>query len=236
MRVSDTGAGSFRADFVVNRRDLLLGGVLAGTAAVSGLGSRIFQQPPEKAARLDALVPDRVGRWTRSHQGGIDIPAGEALIDRTYDEVVTRLYASASAAPMLLLIAYGAAQGGTTQLHRPDACYPAAGFELSDRSALTVHLMDKAVQATRLTARGNGRTEQILYWSRVGTEFPDSASAQRWSIIRQNLRGSIPDGVLVRISALEEDAARSAAMLGEFSSALIEESGPKARSLLVGEA
>jgi EpsI family protein len=220
---------------LVDRRDVLLGGALAATAALAGLAPLSLKQPAHEAAQLDALVPDRIGRWTRSDRGGILIPTGESLTAQTYDEVLTRLYVSASAAPMMLLIAYGGAQSGATQLHRPEACYPAAGFELGNRSDLTLRLADRAVWASLVTARGNGRTEQILYWSRVGDEFPGSASAQRWSVIRHNLRGAIPDGVLVRISALDANVANSP-ILQEFAAALIEGGSSKARWLLIGGA
>jgi EpsI family protein len=218
----------------LDRRDFLLGGALAATAIASALASTILTQAVREAAHLEALVPDRIGRWTRSEQGAILIPTGETLTKQTYDEVLTRLYTSASAAPIMLLIAYGAAQSGATQLHRPEACYPAAGFALTNPADLALRLGGKPVGARLVTARGNGRSEQILYWSRVGDEFPTSAAAQRWSVIRHNLGGSVPDGVLVRISALRQDMESAIPLLSEFAAALVGASGAKARSLLAG--
>jgi EpsI family protein len=237
--VRERSIGAFtvpKADPRIDRRDVLLCGALAGTALISGLASLSLDRPEPQAAQLDALVPDRIGRWTRSDQGGVLIPTGESLTTKTYDEILTRLYTSPSASPIMLLIAYGGVQSGATQLHRPEACYPAAGFALGKRSDLTLRLAERAVPARLITARGNGRTEQILYWSRVGGDFPASASAQRWSVIRHNLRGSIPDGVLVRISAVDENAASLGLLLREFAAALIEGGGPGTRSLLLGSA
>jgi EpsI family protein len=221
---------------VVHRRDFLIGSALAGTALIAALASARLQQPAREIADLETLVPDRIGRWVRYDQAAIVIPAGESLTEQAYDEVLTRLYTSASAAPIMLLIAYGGAQSGATQLHRPEACYPAAGFALSDWPDLTLELAGKVVPASLVTASSNERTEQILYWSRVGEEFPTSAPSQRWSVMRHYLRGSIPDGVLVRISALNEDLESSVRLLREFAAALIDKGSSRTRSLLVGAA
>lgn len=225
-----------RRPSLVHRRHVLLCGALAGTAIASGLASLSLKQPLGEAVSLGELVPGRIGPWTQSEQGGVLIPTGETLTQQTYDDVLIRLYSSASAAPIMLLIAYGGAQSGTMQLHRPEACYPAAGFELANASELSLRIADKIVQARLVTARGHGRTEQILYWSRVGDEFPASASAQRWSVIRHNLTGAVPDGVLVRISAFGEDTASSAPLLRQFAAALVADGGSQLRSLLVGSA
>jgi EpsI family protein len=93
-----------------------------------------------------------------------------------------------------------------------------------------------AIDARSMTAEASDRIEQLLYWTRVGTEFPTSSVAQRWSAIRQTMSGSVPDGVLVRLSALTLEPASGVAMLQRFATDLLGSGGPALRTVLTGRA
>jgi EpsI family protein len=217
-----------------SRREFVVAGALAATAAGSYLVTP--RADPDQLPRgrlLEDLVPNVIGQRNRSDLGDVLIPKGEEG-DKSYDQVLTRYYTSSSAPPIMLLIAYGSAQVGNTQLHRPEVCYPAAGIKLRSGPDVALNLRGTAVEARSLTALATGRVEQLLYWSRVGPDFPTSSMGQRWAILRETLRGSVADGVLVRISTIDSDRAAALPVLRNFAVDLVGAGGPELRLLLTG--
>jgi len=220
-----------------SRREFLVGGVLLASVVASGALSHAVNATPPRGALLADDVPQRVGRWRYSPGSTLLIPEGEGDGDPVYDQMVAHHYVSNSDLPVMLLIAYGGAQSGSTQLHRPEVCYPAAGFRMTDHPDVLLRLpAAPPITARALTGRAPGRTEQIVYWSRVGDEFPTRSLAQRWSTLRQTLAHGAPDGALVRFSTITEDQGAGVATLRRFAAALLAGSGPDLRRLLVGAA
>jgi EpsI family protein len=162
------------------------------------------------------------------------VPEERALERDSYDAVLTRVYQAPGAAPIMLLVAYGASQSGNMQLHRPEACYPAAGFELQEARRETLNLAGREVPARVMSAVAPDRTEQVLYWTRIGSEFPLGAMAQRLAVMQENVRGRVPDGVLVRASAIDDQPDRALASLVNFLDTLLASASADARALLVG--
>lgn len=221
----------------VSRREMLVGGTLVATAMATG-GLAWAEQPAAlPTTSLAELVPESIGRWQFVPAATMPIPQGEGAGDPVYDQLVSRHYRSETELPIMLLVAYGQAQSGSTQLHRPEVCYPAAGFRIAKRGDAELRLTGApAVPARVLTGIAPARTEQILYWSRVGREFPTGGVAQRWSVLRQTLAAGVPDGVLVRISTVLPDYGAALPVLGRFAAALVESGGPTLRRLLLGTA
>jgi EpsI family protein len=216
------------------RREFLIGGALAATAAICVAAAPRRASPLGRGQSLDKLIPDRVGPWTASTYDPILIPQGDTGEGSTYDKVVSRYYLSPTQPPVMFLIAYGAEQAGETQLHRPEACYPAAGFSLQHRPDVVLEVPGGHITARSLTAFATGRTDQILYWTRIGTEFPTTSFDQRLSVLRQTLGGSIPDGVLVRISVESEDPQSANRTIAAFTNALLSTGNSNLRKLLRG--
>jgi len=44
----------------------------------------------------------------------------------------------------------------------------------------------------------------VLYWTRIGELVPTGWWSQRFAVVQSNLRGTIPDGLLVRLPNLPE--------------------------------
>jgi EpsI family protein len=218
----------------LTRRDLLIAGALGSAAVVPALISPGAQAVDlEGAMSLERLVPERVESWRHLPSPGILIPKGEGG-DESYDDVLTRYYVSESASPVMLLIGFGGIQSGNAQLHRPEVCYPAAGFHLDHWEDIALALSGRSVSARAVTAAAPGRIEQILYWTRIGSDFPTSSLAQRWSILRHSIRGSLPDGTLVRISTIDPNRARAVRSLRTFAASLVGSGSPRLRELLIG--
>jgi EpsI family protein len=227
--LSDTGAAGS------SRRELLIGGTLACAAVAAG-ALRLRAAPVELAGRppLDQLIPTRIGGWVREPLADVLIPRGEAGEDKAYDDVFTGYYGASAASGVMLLVAYGSAQVGDTELHRPEVCYPAAGFQLRRWPGVTLRFPGRNVHAAVTTATAPGRTEQMLYWSRIGDDFPTSSLEQRWAILTQTLRGAVPDGVLVRMSTVGDDRSAGLQTLERFAAAMVDAGSPALRRMLVG--
>lgn len=219
-----------------SRRELLIGGAMAGTAALTfaALPRRRTSTIPAKA--LDDAVPMQLGPWHFAGGEGLVLPPDdEQRLASAYDRVLARVYQDAAGTNVMLLMAYTAVQTGMLQIHRPESCYPAAGFALQERPRVPIALSPAVdVQAIMFTATATLRTEQLIYWTRIGAAFPDSWDAQRATIVRQNFEGVVPDGLLVRLSQVSPDPAGSAATLHRFARDLAAALPPVGRALLLG--
>jgi EpsI family protein len=120
----------------------------------------------------------------------------------------------------MLLIAFGGGQTGLLEIHRPEACYPAQGYTLSNRQELDLPLGRARVPAVSCSATSDVRTEQLLFWTRIGAAFPRSWAESQIATVASNLKGFLPDGVLVRISTISHDVQGSRVRLERFASAL----------------
>jgi EpsI family protein len=213
------------------RRDVLLAGAFGATALASGFVG-LAGKDSLLAAPVEDLIPARIGAWTLDSTADVLIPRGDTGEMETYDQLLTRVYTSAAAPPVMLLVAYGSSQTGTTQLHRPEVCYPAAGFALQDGAKLDLPLVGgRSLRARTLTAAAPGRIEQILYWSRVGRDFPTDMAEQRWSLLRQTLRGRVPDGALVRMSMIAPEHGAALPLLLAFAKGMLDVPASTARLL-----
>lgn len=218
-----------------SRRDIMLGGLMVAAA-----GATWARLPRESLSAtdgevLDGILPASVGDWrVIEGQGLVVPPEQEARADAVYSHVLTNTYQRGGAAPIMLLIAYDQRQSGMLQIHRPEACYPAQGFTLSGEQPVALELGGTAVDARFLTAVNGQRNEQILYWTRIGCSFPTTYDGQRSAVIGYNLRQQIPDGALIRISAIDPDVRRARASLIGFAETLYSGAGKLGRGLLAG--
>lgn len=218
---------------VGTRRELLLG---AGCIAASGVA---FAMTPRHRieflgnGKIETLVPKTLAGWKFVDASGLVLPPQDQLKDRLYSQLLTRIYADATGAQMMLLIAYNASQDGVVQVHRPEVCYPASGYRLTTISEHVISLAPRLdIPARYIVAETGLRREEIIYWTRLGNAFPRQWSDQRWAVFAQNLRGDIPDGLLVRISSVTPGITNAA--LDGFARDLHNSVGSRMRQVLVG--
>lgn len=224
-----------RRPLAMDRRKVLLG---LGMAAVSGVAYArlpVPNRPPLDADAFDAMIPDTIGSWQFATASGLVLPPPDALSDRLYDNLVTRIYANPAGEALMLLIAYNNRQDGVLQIHRPEVCYPAGGYTLSATRDASIALpAGSALPAQAFVAYGRQRDEVVLYWTRVGDTFPRRWAEQRLSVAKANLNGIIPDGLLVRVSTIGNDFADEYPVLQRFVADLAEGSSPRLAQLLFG--
>lgn len=222
----------------VDRRDLL-----AAMACLGSLGAAEWLRPRTPLVLLPAgqkladLVPERLGLWVRAGGGDVVVPRTEgSLATRLYGDQLARTYVRGDQPnlPMMLSIAYGVRQSDALQLHRPETCYPAIGFTVDPSTAGVIRAGAVHVPVVSLTARAAGRIEDIVYWTRMGLRFPRNAAEQREMRFANALEGIVPDGALVRASAVRADAAVPVfAQVQVFLRALIGSLGPAGRLALL---
>lgn len=219
----------------VSRRQMAAGvTLLAASGAAYALTPRTVLRTLG-TAKLDKLVPHAFGGWRFEANSGLVLPPADQLRDRIYSELLTRVYRHADGSVMMLLIAYAGTQDGSIQVHRPEVCYPASGFRLTDIEDHDVKLAPGVEVPSRyIVAETELRSEKMIYWTRLGHLFPRKWSAQRLAVMEENLKGIIPDGVLVRISTLGQGDGRPG--LDRFASAMFGAVGAQMKSVLVGPA
>ena len=216
-----------------DRRQLLLGG-----AMLAAIGTSLALRPRRMVQRLapgtlDRAVPHAVGPWHFLTASGLVLPPQDEMTEQLYDQVLTRVYAAESLNPIMLLIAYGSAQDYTLQAHLPEVCYPSSGYTISEIGQVPVELRRGSGQvATYLAATRPERTEQVFYWLRIGDRFPSTLQQERMAVVAANLKGVLPDGVLVRLSMIGDDHATALATLQRFNNELLRSVSDEGRRLL----
>ena len=198
---------------------------------------------------LNALVPGELGPWreVRSRFIQVDLTPrrdgedAERTTDSPYDQTVMRTYARPDGATIMLALAYGSKQRQDVKIHRPELCYVAQGFAVTRSDFVPIVFKDgSGVTATRLVARSDRRIEPVTYWIRIGDEIAMSALQSRLAILREGLRGRIPDGILVRVSSAhargDSDTERAYEEHQDFLRALMEALDGRAKAILVADA
>ena len=124
------------------------------------------------------------------------------------------------------------------KIHRPELCYVAQGFQVGAKEHAALALNDgRSVALTRLIAQSSNRVEPVTYWIRIGEEISQSAWQSRLAILREGLRGRIPDGILVRVSTpypKGQLAPHGYGIHSEFLRDLLSSLEPRAQRLLLG--
>jgi len=207
-----------------NRRDILI-----GASCFAAAGTAMAMKPHKRmdllrGAKLDELMPHAFGAWKAEDVGALIAPPREnSLEDKLYNTVVSRVFSRSDGAMVMLLIAYGNAQTDLLQLHRPEVCYPFFGFTVSNSHAETIPITQQvAVPGRAMTATSYNRTEQILYWARVGEYLPQTGNEQLMARLKSQVAGFIVDGVLVRISNVTGETDDGLAINLDFARQLVE--------------
>lgn len=216
------------------RRELLVGALFVTTAGVTAA------RMPDKRLdylgnhKLESIVPKAIGRWKFVSASGLVVPTEDQFALTLYSQQLTRVYWDGVSAPIMLLIAAGNNQTGFLQVHRPEVCYSAGGFELGQVQPQTVQIGGgRQIVANKLRATREGQSEWLLYWTRVGSQIPASWTKQRLAIAIDNLHQIIPDAILVRASTIMPDGNEAERVLGEFIQAMIASVSPPLRRAFV---
>lgn len=206
----------------VNRRKFL-----AGLLFCSAAGIAAWREPYKKIDylgrnKLEDIVPKTIGRWKFETASGLVVPPEDQLLEALYSQLLTRVYWDGQNPAIMLLLAQAGSQTGFLQVHRPETCYTAGGYQITPPAFHRIQVGSQVIQASTIDATTGGPTEHVVYWTRVGDQMPQTWRQQKLSVAEQNLRGIIPDAILVRISVVGPDGRAARAMIDDFVRALID--------------
>lgn len=211
---------------------ILLAG--AGLAVAMKPNARMAEQRP--ALKLDEAIPRSFGAWRLDPtMAPITVsPDVQAELDKIYSETVTRTYVNSEGARIMLAVAYGGDQSRATQVHKPEVCYPMQGFQISDMVAAVLDTMAGQIPIMRMVATQGPRVEPITYWIAVGDTVVRGALEQNLARLKYGLTGTVPDGILVRVSTISRNADASYALQRQFIDDMLAAMPPELAGRLVG--
>jgi EpsI family protein len=221
----------------LTRRAALMGGLMVGASL---LGASLIPTRHMADRRgpfsLAEAVPGRFQGWVVDPRaGGIVVnPQTEALLKRLYTETLERTYMRGPGERIMLSIAYGADQSDVSlQMHYPEVCYPAQGFQLNRKREDRLDLPFGRLPVRRLeTVFSTIRHEPVTYWTVIGNELTMNGLDKRLAEIRHGLKGEIVDGMLVRVSSISIDTAAAFALQDQFIRDLLASVTPAVRQRL----
>jgi len=213
--------------------------ISSAVLALSGLGGwgirlRATRKKISQKAFAD-VTPDIVAPFQRISDEGVILPLEDDLTKLLYTNTRYATYSDQVHPPIMWLVAYDQLQEYDVQIHRPEACYPAAGFQITYKSPIdTSKILGIESRANMLTAEREDRVEQIIYWTRIGARFPVDYATQRIDILRSKFSGHTPDAVLFRASIIMRDRTQAFDILLSFVRKLIQEERGVARKVFLG--
>jgi len=162
--------------------------------------------------QFEQLLPERFAQWqsvpalvpqvdlTTNTEAGNDY-------DKPYDAVLMRSYKDKTGHVVMLAIAYAKQQTQEIKIHRPEYCYHAQGFTVARQVPVTLAAGTQQLAGNGLLVRRNGRNEWVQYWIRIGSGFPRTGMDARLQLLKESMKGHVPDGILIRVSSLIHDDA-----------------------------
>ena len=209
----------------------------------------------DRHAKVDLaqLFPAEFGGWAIDTAVPLQLVSAEAQagLDAVYHQTLGRIYRNPQGQRIMLSVAYGGDQSDATRAHRPEVCYPAQGFEIVERhdgeialgtlGALGAigalgppELPIRRLRVRQLLTRQGSRVEPVTYWITVGRYVALSGTEQKLAQLSYSLRGVIPDGMLVRVSSIDSDAAHAYGVQAAFVGAMVLAMAADRQSRVIG--
>lgn len=192
------------------------------------------QLPPLK---LEQAIPTKFGDWRIDNSiAPITVsPDVQARLDKLYSQTLVRTYANDRGERIMLSIAYGADQSGDgNQVHRPEFCYAAQGFQLTSSRIGELFTQYGSLPVRRLLAVQGRRNEPITYWVTVGDKASLPGLDRKLNQLAYGLTGKIPDGMLVRVSSINSDSDSAYRLQEKFIRDMLVGMNPKDRVRVAG--
>ncbi|MFC4933136.1 exosortase-associated protein EpsI, B-type [Massilia sp. GCM10023247] len=218
---------------------LVLGIAMAGASALTvALTPAPAANAVQAGFRLEAMIPSRFGSWKVDPTIVPLTPSPEqqGALARIYDQTLSRTYVDPAGRRVMLSIAYGGEQSRALQLHLPEVCYVAQGFQVAGEGSGELATRFGTLPVQRLVATQGERNEPITYWITIGDRATRSGIEQKLRRLAYGLSGQIPDGMLVRISSITTDEPGAWRLHDRFAADLLDSLDAAWRKRLIGAA
>lgn len=216
----------------MNRRECIIG----STLIVGGMAGFAVKptKPVGSGADLKGILSASIGNWTRIERSLDSVPQPSAYTQSIYEEVVAGHFVSPEGSVVTLLLAYNRSQNYASQLHRPDICYPASGFKILRQKDIDISLQGRNIKGRIIDTIRGTREERVLFWTRIGSQYPRSLTQQRLEIFRAAFSGKNNDGIVVRFSTPASTIDDSDGILLRFAREFTEGLPKEKSRLLIG--
>lgn len=185
---------------------------------------------------LETMFPKSFADWKVDDRMPVQLvsPDQAAVLNKIYNQTLSRTYVNARGDRIMLAVAYGGDQSDATRAHRPEVCYPAQGFQVLSSQKSTVDTPFHPLRVQQLVAKAGGRIEPITYWVTVGDRITVSGTEQKLAQLAYSVRGVIPDGMLVRVSSIDADSAKAYELQRSFVASLSRALSDDVRPQVIG--
>ena len=216
--------------------------VWIGIAMLLTAWAAVAMKPTVKIAdqgekvNLEVMIPKQFGDW-QIDPTIVPIQVSEErkiLLKKLYNQTLSRTYYNAQGQRVMLSIAYGGDQSDSMQVHKPEVCYQAQGFDVLKITASEMLTEYGKIPIKRLLAVQGRRNEPITYWFTVGNSVATSGLDFKLRQLRYGLTGKIPDGLLFRVSTIDPNESQAYAVQDAFVHDLLKVISPKDRLRLIG--
>ena len=219
-------------------RFLVLSSVL-----LSGIGLSFALTPTHKMSEigpkvdLEKMIPKQFGEWVTDETVAPlrTDPETAQMLDRLYNQILSRTYIDQKGQRVMLLIAYGGDQSESMQVHKPEVCYPSLGFKLYKEAFGSLNTGLGNIPVRRMVAVQGHRVEPVTYWMTIGDKIAEGGGGA-WKLeqIKYGLTGKIPDGLLFRLSSITTNDAAAYLAQEAFTQALIKTLPENDRARFIG--
>ncbi|HMC13464.1 MAG TPA: EpsI family protein [Gallionellaceae bacterium] len=216
--------------------------LLVGLALLVAAATAVMLKPaPLVAAQgpkidLETLIPKQFEGW-HLDESLVPLQASpdqEAALKEIYSQILTRTYISSSGQRIMLSVVYGDGIDRQLDVHRPEYCYAAQGFQVSQYIDQVIQTLYGSLSVRRLVASNGARIEPISYWIRIGDKSLSSTFERKLEKIKRGLTGRADSGMLVRVSSIDKDEALAYKEQEAFINALLQAMPDAQRKQLIG--
>ena len=161
----------------------------------------------QEKINLEIMIPAKFGDWQIDKSiVPLQVDAEtQAKLDKIYNQTLARTYVNSQNERIMLSVAYGGDQSDNLAVHKPEVCYYVQGFEIMKILSDELATQYGKLPIKRLLAVKGNRNEPITYWVTVGDKAVLPGFDQKLQQLRYGLTGNVPDGMLVRISSINND-------------------------------
>ena len=177
------------------------------STALAAYGLKPTERISDQKPKIDLArqIPTQFGEWQEDTTLApiLPDPTVQSRLDALYSSTLARTYRNRVGQRIMVSIAYGSDQSSeVTAVHRPEFCYSAQGFKVSNLGQAQVALGQRMLTVQHLLGVLGPRREPITYWITLDETATLPGLDRKIAQMRYGLQNKIPDGLLFRVSTI----------------------------------